>query len=244
MLLTDKVAGSLLAPFEVQADDENLYWVKSSSLLPPAEPAALVKEYVVARAGALIGAPVCRSTLIRIPPDLDGEELRDGMFLKAGLAHGSLAVERADERGRPYLVERKSDDNVRRHARIYALFDWCCGSDAQWLYDIDDNLSIYSHDHGRYLPPMDTGFLTRAALEAEVGRDNSLTDSPVGLNANELMDVASDLLKVSENDLLTILKGVPASWPVDDETLGALGWFLFERREGVAQRLMQLTSRV
>jgi hypothetical protein len=36
---------------------------------------------------------------------------------------------------------------------IYALYDWCFGDDAPWLYDRDDDHSIYSFDHGLYFPP-------------------------------------------------------------------------------------------
>lgn len=239
-LITGFVAGSISSPFRVVADDGQSYWVKVQDYCLASEEAALVKEYVVARVGALIGAPVCHTSLISIPPALHGVEVRPGRPIASGIGHASLALEHADERGRPRLVEREKDDNRRRQAKIYALFDWCCGTDQQWLYDLDDDLSIHSHDHGRYLPPMNSGLLEERALIDNVHLVNPLPDPPAGLDRGAIDEVVTALRAVDESDLLQILGQVPASWPVADEVLGALGWFLMERARPVADRIDKL----
>ena len=84
----------------------------------------IVTEHIVGRAGALIDAPVCEVSLVRIPEELAGWEFRPGARLQAGFAHASLAVEDALEVvGK--LNYRERDDNRRRHVGVFALYDWC-----------------------------------------------------------------------------------------------------------------------
>lgn len=224
-------------PFRVTASDNQDYFVKSLDVCPPGQGASLVIERVVAKAGELIGAPVCRTSLIRIPDEIAGWEPRPGVALQAGLAHASLALERADEMGRPSLYGRDQDDNRRRHVGVYALFDWCCGTDAQWLYDLDNDRTIYSHDHGLYLPPVGEGAVTEEALVREIDQPYELPDSRDGLLPHALDETAASLDAVRREDLMAILNAVPASWPVTDQVLETLGWFLESRAPAVAQRL-------
>lgn len=52
-----------------------------------------------------------------------------------------------------------------------------------------------------------------------------------------LKEMVSAISAVTRASLEAILKGVPASWPVSDEELETLGWFLMKRRKGVLTRL-------
>jgi hypothetical protein len=233
----EPAGGTWSGPFRALASDGESYFVKSLATCPPGQEASLVIERVVAAVGGLIGAPVCRTTLIRIPGDLDGHEVRPGALLTAGLAHASRALEHADEMGRPNLYARSQDDNVRRHVGVYALYDWCCGSDQQWLYDLDADRTIYSHDHGLYLPPVGTGMLDAHALRTNVGLVYELPDPAAGLSAAAVDDVATALERLAPVDLAAVMRSVPASWPVDDDDLATLAWFLEQRASGVAARL-------
>lgn len=144
---------SWASPFRAIADDGNDYFVKTlESCRRDWARGSLAVEYVVGRVGKLIEAPVCDSRLIRIPEDFRGDEIRPGVPLVPGIAHASKALEHADEQ-RDHLAYRDQDHNRARHVGVYALYDWCYGDDAQWLYDLDDDRSIYSHDHGLYFPP-------------------------------------------------------------------------------------------
>lgn len=226
---------SFASPFRVIGSDRCGYFVKTIDACVGNARASLAIEYIVAGAGRLIGAPVCESSLIRIPEELDGYTMPP-LTLSAGLAHASLALERADERGRPSLTARGHDDNRRRHVGIYALYDWCYGSDQQWLYDLDQDLSIYSHDHGLYLPP-NTGCWTQADLEQSCDDRRELPDARDGLDPEAVEDTASALEKIDGEALANLLRGVPASWPVTDNDLEALGWFLEHRAPAVASRI-------
>lgn len=125
-------------PFRAIASDGRDYFVKCLNACPSGEEASLVIETIVARAGALIKAPICTTTLIRVPEAIAGWEPRRGRPIQAGLAHASLALDRVEE-GRPNLNWRAQDDNRHRHVGVYALYDWCFGWDQQWLYDIDND---------------------------------------------------------------------------------------------------------
>lgn len=228
-------------PFRATANDRNSYFVKSLQTCPRGQEASLAVEQIVARVGELIGAPVCETSLIRIPAALAGTQLRHGFPpLQEGIAHASRALEHADEAGRPNLIDRAKDDNTRRHVGVYALYDWCFGSDPQWLYDRDNDRTTYSHDHGLYFPPHGMGGWTRQALIDHVGRANELRDARGGLSAEAVKGTALALEAVTRDDLVKVLCSIPRSWPVPDRDLEALGWFLEMRAPAVAARVRNL----
>lgn len=227
-------------PFRVTANDKKSYFVKSLQTCPPGQGASLAAELIVACLGRRISAPVCETTLIRIPEVLAGEQVGQGRPpLQAGLAHASRALNRAEEH-RPALAARAEDDNCRRHVGVYALYDWCFGSDQQWLYDLDDERAIFSHDHGLYFPPFNIGGWTRDELVRHVGEAHELPDPRDGLSREEAKRVAIALERFTRDELAEVLQSVPCSWPVSDDDLEALGWFLECRIAGVAERVRRL----
>lgn len=227
------------SPFRVVGSDRLDYFVKSLDNCPAGMGATLAAEFVAAAAGRLINAPVVRTVLIEIPAALAGHELSPGRPMSAGLAHASQAMEHADE-GRGQLAARSQDDNRVRHAGVYALFDWCYGSDQQWLYDIDDDRRIYSHDHGLYLP---YGWMhDQDLLVAMVDDPHPLPDPPAGLSPVAVQETAERLEAVTRADLASILNRVPVSWPVTDQLLETLGWFLERRAPAAAARIRDLLA--
>jgi hypothetical protein len=68
----------------------------------------LATEYIVSNARALIGAPVCATTLVKIPAQFSGVDIGRGRTLEEGWAHGSLMVKRARV-AKPFLEARKQD---------------------------------------------------------------------------------------------------------------------------------------
>lgn len=232
--------GTWSGPFRVVASDGRQYFVKSLDTCPAGQEASIAIERIVAEAGRLIGAPVCTTNLIRIPFALAGWEPRPGVQLREGLAHASLALDRADEQGRPQLSARGQDDNRRRHVGVYALYDWCFGTDAQWLYDIDSDRTVYSHDHGLYFPPVGQGLWTRQDLITAADAPHELPDPREGLDPSAVDNIAASLEAVNRDDLVSIMRSVPSSWPVSDDDLEALGWFLEYRAPLVAERVRAL----
>ena len=104
----------------------------------------IVTEAIVGTVGGLIGAPVCHTTVVNIPAELEGWEFRPGHQLSPGLAHASLAVESVVEDRR--LKYRDDDDNQTHHVGVFALYDWCWGGDPQWRQALPVDASQFSID--------------------------------------------------------------------------------------------------
>jgi hypothetical protein len=169
--------------FLVRANDGECYWCKTLNNLQN-EPRVPTNEQLVARLGVLIGAPVCQPELVYIPEALVGWEIRpgSGRLLEEGWAHGSRAVDLAVET-RDISMNRAADDNARRQAGIFALHDWCGGSDSQWLMAGPES-EFHSHDHGHYFPGGPAW--TTATLQSAAETSYALAAPSDGLDAAEL----------------------------------------------------------
>jgi hypothetical protein len=223
--------------FLAEASDRRRWWVKPQNNLQGER--VIVTEYVVASAGRLIGAPVCEVAIVEIPVEIAGWEFRPGAHLQPGLAHASLAVEDAQEARA--LEYRDRDDNRRRHAGVFALYDWCWGGDDQWLYCETDDRKLYSHDHGWYLPENGPDW-SEASLLARVDEPHPAAHPSTDLDPAELAALAARLRGPLRQPLVDLLVTVPASWPVSDADLEALGFFLERRAPAVAARLEAMTG--
>jgi hypothetical protein len=154
------------------------------------------------------------------------------------LAHASLALSDAQELRQ--LEYRDRDDNPRRHAGVFALYDWCWGADDQWLHCESDDRKLYSHDHGMYVP--DGPAWTEATLLARVGEPHPLGYEARGLDAVALSGFADRLENVRRGEIAKVMSSVPASWPMSDGELEAFGFFLERRAPAVAARLRALNG--
>jgi hypothetical protein len=226
-------------PFRAVASDNREYFIKSLETCPFGQGASLAVELIVSRIGDLIGAPVCETSLIQVPEEFDNYEVRPGTQIRQGWAHGSLAIERAALVRRD-LGGRNRNDNARRHVGAYALYDWCFGEDRQWLHDLDDDRAVYSHDHGLYFPTTGTKSWTREQLLYKVGDPHELPEVATGLSSEEIERVAHRIENVPREAIVEILNSVPSTWPVSNEDLEALGFFLETRAPDVAGRLRML----
>lgn len=223
--------------FLAEASDNRRWWIKPQNNLQG--PQVIVTDYVVASAGRLIGAPVCEVAIVEVPEEIVGWEFRASARLEAGFAHASLAVDNVQEART--LEYRDRNENVRRHAGVFALYDWCWGGDDQWLYCEAQDRKLYSHDHGWYLPETGPDW-SEEALLAHVD-DAHLPDySTPGLDSTELGELTDRLNAPLRKRLVGMLMTVPTSWPVADSDLEALGFFLERRAPAVAQRLNAMTG--
>ena len=165
-------------------------------------------------------------------------DLGNGRQVQSGVAHATL--------DNPSVVEKKAlpdhrgdDDNRRRHVGIFALVDLARGTDLQYLYDTSADHAILSHDHGLYA--CQTGQLEVTSMMATVDDPGTSCGDPSGINGVEVGRLAGRLEALTESDILAIVNLIPPDWPVADEQLGTLGWFLHHRACGVAARLRALT---
>lgn len=223
--------------FRVGCDDDQEYWIKTLDGVEPPQRPSLVLEQVIGRVGRLLDVAVLAAHLVRIPNGMRFPDLGNGRQVQAGVAHATL--------NNPAVIEKKAvpdhrsdDDNKRRHAGIFALVDLARGADLQYLYATSADYAIFSHDHGLYA--CQTGQLDVARMIATVNDPSTSCGDPAGLDSSEVERLADRVESVAESDLVAVLNLVPSSWPVTDEQLGTLGWFLHERTSGVATRLRAL----
>ena len=217
--------------------DNDQWWVKPLNNLQGERVATT--EAIVGAAGRLIGAPVCETEVVVIPDELRGWEFRRGSSLDPGLAHASRAVRMASESRD--LLYRNDDDNRRRHAGMFALYDWCWGGDDQWLYSRSDDNCLFSHDHGWYLPEVGPTW-NEVTLTDRVDQPHVPRWSTDGLDHTELIRLAQRLRVLGAEQLAALLRSIPSVWPVSDVELECVGWFLQRRSEPVADRLERLTE--
>jgi len=229
------------SPIQVTADDNLVYFAKFPELCGSQQDRmSVVTEMVVAEAGRLIGASTCRTVVMRVPSELHGDELKNGVTISSSVVHASQAVKNCYE-VKSDLPERGRDDNRRRHVGLLALYDWLMGQDQQWLLDLDDDLATYSHDHGLYLPG-GNGSWTVEALESSVDQAHPAPGSTTGLLPAAISETADALHHVDRDTIERLLNRVPSSWAVTDVQLECLGWFMERRAPAVAGRIEQLVS--
>lgn len=214
------------------ANDGQRYWIKPLNNFQGER--VPITEQIVGRAGSLIGAPTCEVRTIAIGEDFAGWEFRPGRRLVPGIAHGSLHVEEAVFTRA--LDHRVDNDNSRRHAFVFGLYDWCWGGDVQGLFDLRGENRFFSHNHGWYLPPEGSTWTTDD-LEAHVDIPRELSANDDGIGASIADEVAAALGAVQRDTIRQALAMIPSNWPVNDNELECVGFFLEKRAPAVAQRI-------
>jgi hypothetical protein len=217
-------------------DSGRRYWIKVIG--NPQGDQVLVTEQLVSAAGRLIEAPVRQTAVVQIPEELAGWRYGEFQTLRAGVAHGSLHLESADVIDE--LLYTARDDNARRQPALAALWDWCLGEDEQWLYDVSEDRSIWTFDHGLWLGG---GFgWSGDQLEVDVDTAWPWNGSPEGMDPRAFMSVADRLEAVTQEDLLAVVGCVPLAWDVPQFDLETVAWMLYRRREDVAARLRAIAA--
>lgn len=230
--------------FKGKADDGNDYHIKTLQNGQSETVPAI--EQIVGRVGKLVEAPVCTVRTIRIPQSLFEREniTLPNTLSESGIAHGSRDIGQTASLDEKNVVAVSRDNNRRRYVFFWALYDWCCGDDAQWLFAASTEDQLYSHDHGYYLPGRN-GTVDVNSLEQTLGDEVSdngrslrskLTDLD-GEMAEAARAAAQNLRDVQADELIETLSDVPSSWPIGASDLERIGWFLYRRAPNVADRL-------
>ena len=224
------------------ADDGERYWVKFPN--NPQTSQTLVPEVVIPALAELIGAPVITPVRLVVHPELEGETYDPaGLYrIPDGFAHGSPLVEDVVAREED-LDHVRRDHNRQRIPLLLVLWDWAMGDDPQWLYDEQDQGSIWSFDHGWWLdagegPWTETGLATLSTQPWQFSES-----IPHGLDASTFITAANRLDEVTSSAVLSALSRVPRQWEPDDALLEALGWCLYTRKPGAAARAREMSAR-
>lgn len=223
--------GSKPAHFAVEGDSAT-YWTKWPGNDHGDQ--SLAHEWIVAKLGQWLEAPVCEPALVAVDGQLVNGVSANGISLPAGTYFGSRYQAGAESTTVEW-VER--DGNASRFARLLALWEWCLGEDAQFFYDARQDLQVWSFDHGLWFANYEPAWsvarvrdLTHAAWEWPDGQR-------FGVSADSLVAAADRVASVDEAVLIGILEQVPLSWTVTDEVLAAIGEFLLTRAPTVEQSL-------
>ncbi|MCM3850106.1 hypothetical protein ND486_28330 [Pseudonocardia sp. DR1-2] len=220
--------------FKARSTDGTHWYVKVVDSPRSRAPAT---DLIVSSVAQLIGAPVPLCSVVEIPPELEGEAYAPGRTLTRGLAFGSREVVDTFD-GRKPLQYRGRDDNRRRQAGMFALYDWCWGQDVQWLYSAGEDLSTHSIDHAFYLPRSPEW--SASDLRSCVDEPHAAPWPCDGLSPAALENLADTLETLTREALSETLRQVPAQWPVSTADLETVGWFLDRRRQPVAERLRRI----
>lgn len=230
--------------FQAILSSGEVYWIKAMG--NGQGDVALINELVVGRIADLLGACVRPHQIVMLPDELCRERLKPPSRLRpiSGPAHGSLHLDNAVEVYEEFQ-HRDRDNNAEREVGIYALWDLCLGKDEQWLYDSAADFSVWSFDHSLWFGVESTEWdqpMCRALVDVPWGVNEA--DYPVdNLSASTFHTYAQKLRDITPADLLAILAAVPTEWGKSDRDLEVLGWMLYRRSRGVAQRLVDLASR-
>ena len=225
-------------PAFVSADDGHLYWMKPQG--NPHGPTSLLAERIVSAAGDWLEAPVVTSSLLHLPAELAAQvRFRDATVARPGLAHGSLAIRTVSHEGRE-LKFLGRDSNSTRGARFIALWEWCGGEDAQFLYDAQNRSSLYSFDHGMWLGG--GGDWKPADLLQQTAYVPSWSHSLSRLSSSEFLNVADKLETFDEAAARSLADSVPVEWGLEAADVFIVTDWLQSRAPQVARHLRNLSS--
>lgn len=214
--------------------DGEQYWIKVPN--GPQGSRVPCTEQIVGRVGHLIDAAVCTVATVEITGDCAGRTFRPGRQLSECIGHGSLNVPGAVREIKGNLGDRETDDNSRRHATYYALYDWCWGNDPQCLVAVDDDFRFYSHDHGHFLPP-GNGTWNPLTVSEKLEEPRQLAVDSAGIDFETSLQLANRLEAIDADRIATELSKIPSAWEVGDHELAMVGYFLEKRAPYAAQRL-------
>lgn len=134
-------------------DDENTYWCKSiEGCYANAE--TLVNELITYEVGKVIGAPVPEWRIVNTPPELSQVKIsrsaRPSRYPMFGSRQVNAIQEHFDETG-DLLDYIDKDSNHTRVPHLVALWLICNAADMQVGYDLNNDFTIWSFDHGAWL---------------------------------------------------------------------------------------------
>ena len=193
----------------------------------------LVAEYVVARLGQLMEAPVGDIALVSIPDALRGHPPVANMG--AGVAHATRYIENLTDRA--VIAYTNLPENKSRFARLCVLYSFAGAADHQLFYTTTAPSLVYSLDHGHFFPggPGWSSASLKGAPAAEV-------DGWFG-GANlahvDLVEARSRLESVTDTDIKNVLAGPPPDWPFTLEERDTLDTYLKTRRDTLLSILPQ-----
>ena len=214
-------------PQKFMCDDGQLYLVKLTNN-PHGDGKGNVAEQVVARAGALIGAPVPEVALIELAAELIGASQLP-VVPDPGLHHGSRwAYGYTDRQHLAYV-----DQNRDRFGALDVLYAWTfCSGDHQWIYRNEPPHHVLSVDHTQFFHG-GPGWTAEGLRANSTNMTADATLASLTLTSADRGPALERLRLVTEDDIARIVSVPPSEWGVSMAERVALAQYLHQRREAV-----------
>ena len=230
-----KRRASASQPVDLRCDDGNVYVIKALRN-DTNQGRMMFNDHVVARFGALVGAPVPAVALVSVSQqliDLNPDKGNGMGHIVPCIAHGSKLYDQVSERI-DNIDHVHDDDNTSRFASLAILHAWMGFSDRQFIYDNASPFRVYSVDHGHFFPggPNWTGAGLQNAADASVADDIVKTCK---LDHDALVAARVPLVAVTPEQIASVLGTPPDEWGVDMNDRVALAGYIQKRQRQLAK---------
>jgi hypothetical protein len=206
-------------PVLVRCDDGREYVVKGSQA-----GRMLVNDHLVAKLGALLGAPVPEAEIVALTQDLIAAQA-EMSHMTAGLAHGSRFIPNCHDGG-----QHATPENRERFARLAVLFGLAGASDHQYLHQNNPPHLVYSVDHGHFFPGGPEWTAQSLEQTGPAVADDSVVQA-YQVTPEELAGAAVALEQITDDAIVEIVGSLPSTWGVDEDDRLAMVAYLIRRRE-------------
>lgn len=195
-------------------DDNKTYWCKSIEGCH-ASAETLVNELITYEVGKLIGAPVPEWRIVITPEELLDAKIsktaRPSRYPMFGSRQVNAVQEKFDEMG-DVLDHIERDSNHTRVPHLVALWLLCNAADMQVGYDLTDDFTIWSFDHGAWLGS-DSWNRKLEMPNTAAGRPQ-ISRIPRGTSSDAWLDARNSLTSLTIDKLAYIHSLIPPEWNV------------------------------
>lgn len=189
-------------------------------------------DHVAGRLGSLVRAPVGRVRIVDVPQQLIDNE-QQMQHMPSGLAHGNEWIDGCTDREN--LRWADEGQNRTRFARLAVFYGWILANDHQFIYRTNSPHTVYSVDHGHFLPGR-TGWTAASLGAAGAPEPDARIVTAVQLGVDELTNAARHLARATDAEIASAIATPPADWGMDKGDREALLAYLSVRRDELLSR--------
>lgn len=194
---------------------------------------AIFNDQVIARLGALLGAPVGQVSIVDLSRELI--ELNPQIsYMKPGFCHATRRFVDVSERI-DNISHHTDPENRPRFAALAVLYGWVgVVGDRQFIYSNGQPHLVHSVDHGHFFPGGPDWTIGSLGSAIPCQLDDVLV-AQCGLSEAELAVPLSRLRDVTAEKIVEIVDAPPAAWGVPQADRDALSTYLADRRAKLAK---------
>lgn len=198
----------------------------------------LASDYIVARLGRLLDAPVPEVALVNVSQDFVDANHAQISHVRPGLGNASPLLKNC--RDTFNVVETHRRANNRRYAALAVLFGWAVATDHQFLIDNNTNL-VWAVDFSHFFPKQgnwnieDLDHFSVGPCEPDRYISNACA-----ISEESWREMCRALAHVTAQQIADIVGSVPNFWGLSRRDKANLAWFLGRRRDRMLVSLCSL----